>query len=70
MEPTDATQVLDELFAQTLDLIGRPPVGETRQVAFVRWPDGRPGVLTVSRRSKADLDRVTQILGPRADKPQ
>jgi aminoglycoside phosphotransferase (APT) family kinase protein len=61
----DADQLVGEVNANTqagLEFLGRATDGEVG-AAFVRWPDGREGVLTRGFGSVAELRRTAAILG-------
>ncbi|MGW6201671.1 phosphotransferase [Kribbella sp. NPDC055110] len=60
----DAQQLLQEVNQATnagLEFVGQAGAGEVG-AAFVRWPDGRDGVLTRGFGSITDLRRTTEVL--------
>lgn len=62
---TDAKQLIDQLRAQTghrLTFVGMPALGATAGAAFVRWPDGRAGVLARCAEPPARLEHTAEIL--------
>ncbi len=64
MAKLDAQQLLREVNQATsagLEFVGQAAAGEVG-AAFVRWPDGRDGVLTRGFGSLADLRRTAEVL--------
>ena len=64
MAKLDAQQLLREVNDATgagLEFLGQAAAGEVG-AAFVRWPDGRDGVLTRGFGSAADLRRTAEVL--------
>src|SRR5882757_8187871 len=62
---SDAERLIHNLYEQTghrLEFVGMPVLGETGGAAFVRWPDGRAGVMSRSARGKSELAHTGDIL--------
>lgn len=65
LQPTDALRLIDDLRARTdiqLTFAGMPELGAVGGAAFVRWPDGREGVLSRCAESRSQLLRTAQVL--------
>ncbi|MEU8223881.1 phosphotransferase [Kribbella sp. NPDC048915] len=57
----DLVRAVNETTGAGLDFVGRAAAGEVG-AAFVRWPDGRDGVLTRGHGSPAELRRTAEVL--------
>ncbi len=65
IDVSNATQLINQLREQTgqwFEFVAMPTLGATDGAAFIHWPDGRPGVLSCSNRSRAELERIGDIL--------
>jgi aminoglycoside phosphotransferase (APT) family kinase protein len=65
LQANDARRLIEDLHAHTgiqLEFAGMPALGATGGAAFVRWPDGRDGVLSRCAESKAQLLRTGEVL--------
>jgi aminoglycoside phosphotransferase (APT) family kinase protein len=65
IDAAEAARLIDDVCVRTghrFEFVGMPNLGATDGAAFVRWPDGRAGVLSCSARPRAELERTGEIL--------